>query len=270
MTELEDIEKKQAELRRLEEELARRKAKLEELKATVQAEGERNMAVGRDVRGDMVTGMKIEKLIQQLPSEPRARHEALERAYLFYLVEDTYGLQLSGIDPEAVAKGAEAELALAEVYTDLDAYTPREQDVRRMAAMAVEQKGRMERGEVERFSALAMLDRKERLALLGDPGSAKTTFVNLVSLCLAGERLGLKEANLARLGEEWSHGWQWPGAGAGFAAGGAAVCGEAPGGDGRAARGTGRSPGSPCLPTTRRQPGHPPHGNHPLPRLRPS
>lgn len=134
--------------------------------------------------------------------------QALRASYLRRVMADCGELKLDAVDREAVGQSGKASLSLQAVYTALSTYTPRR---------AGEALGRPLR---EFLSALEQLDRQARLVLLGDPGSGKSTFVNFVALCLAGECLGDADANLGLLtqplpdgeGEDigtpqpWSHG----------------------------------------------------------------
>ncbi len=128
------------------------------------------------------------------PRPPTASANALRDAYLKHLLEETRPLPLMGIDPTAVVGPARPELSLAAVYTALLTERPEEREMARPAP----QEMAWDR-ETRRLSALEMLNREKYLALLGAPGSGKSTFVNFVAFCLAGEILGDAEGNLRTL-----------------------------------------------------------------------
>ncbi|MGE0680451.1 MAG: NACHT domain-containing NTPase [Candidatus Binatia bacterium] len=115
----------------------------------------------------------------------------LREAYLNWLIDHVRAVPLSGVDPTSVREETRRDLDLAAVYTAL------------MTQMTKEKVGTgLSLGfdrEQERISALTVLNQSPRLALLGDPGSGKSTFVNFVALCMAGELLGRSEANLTVL-----------------------------------------------------------------------
>jgi formylglycine-generating enzyme required for sulfatase activity len=147
--------------------------------------------------GDVGTGAVIAVGAGSMAVSGAAGPEAadLRAAYLGHVLATAGRLSLSGVDPKA-ASDAESRLELNAVYTAL-------------LTLAAEECERVQRGErwepagrgTRRLSALAHLERCPRLVLLGDPGSGKSTFVNFVALCLAGEGLGHAAANLAHLTE---------------------------------------------------------------------
>lgn len=149
-----------------------------------------------DVNGDVVLGTKT---VQQITDPTQMSPAALEEAYLRRLLEERNQLLLGGIDPKAAMADSES-LALSAVYTALltQSSEPGElagEDAR--AAMLT----RAEKGEHKPrpLSALAQLNTHRHLVLLGDPGSGKSTFVNFVAVCMAGERLQHDTLNIATL-----------------------------------------------------------------------
>lgn len=154
------------------------------------AQGERAVAAGA---GGVAIGGNVRDstiIITGNHNSPSQDAAPLRTAYLSHLFEQTGALYLGGVDPKA-ADESEARLSLDAVYTALLTRTPERQEG--LAVMAPG--GRPER-EGRHLSALDQLNRHSRLVLLGDPGSGKSTFVNFVALCLAGEALQNPHANL--------------------------------------------------------------------------
>ncbi|MEW5961612.1 MAG: hypothetical protein AB1801_28165, partial [Chloroflexota bacterium] len=116
---------------------------------------------------------------------PERDPRPLRDAYLNRLLETCSGLSLTGIDPKAASNQSEARLELSAVYTALLTSSP--EQGREMASPT---------RETRLSSVLDQLDRHSRLVLLGDPGSGKTTFVDFVAMCLAGELLDHAAINL--------------------------------------------------------------------------
>ncbi len=100
----------------------------------------------------------------------------LEGRYLRRLWKEVSHLSLLHIDPGA----AEQRMELVKVYTALLTTGSEERQPEALARTGEKPKP---------VSALAHLNRHDRLVLLGDPGGGKSTFVNFVALCMAGALL---------------------------------------------------------------------------------
>ncbi len=150
----------------------------------------RSVMVGKEAKKNIViTGNKnrVTVVKKQIVKKSAAAPAGRREAYLNRLFETSRALSLTGIDPKTASE-AEARLNLEAVYTALLTLTP-ETHERLLRGEHLEK-------ETRRLSALEQLNQHKRLVLLGDPGSGKTTFVNFVVLCLAGEALRREQANL--------------------------------------------------------------------------
>ena len=138
-----------------------------------------------------IEGKEIEySLRHALGTRGHSETKSFRNAYLSSLFGSTSRLSLAGIDAKA-ASDSEGLLNLDAVYTALLTLKP--EDHERL------QRDRMAELSQRRLPALAELNSHPRLVLLGDPGSGKTTFVNFVAMCLAGEHVGRHEGNLSLL-----------------------------------------------------------------------
>ncbi len=111
----------------------------------------------------------------------------LERHYLNLVMKECAGLEWLSLvqqqDEQTSAIGLDA------VYTALMTNSFQEKEPRQEFSYE----------NMRRFSALEMLNRQAKLVLTGAPGSGKSTLVNFIALCLAGERLGHANCNLKTL-----------------------------------------------------------------------
>ncbi len=100
---------------------------------------------------------------------------ALREGYLGKLLDTAGFLTLDGIDPAVATREDKlSRLKLDTTYTGL-----------RVVGSA----------STERRSVLDFVDQHRRAVILGDPGSGKSTLVNFLALCLAGESLGREKEN---------------------------------------------------------------------------
>lgn len=143
-----------------------------------------SLIVERDLHGDVVMSKTVNQITDPTQMEP----DTLREAYLNRLLDERNQLLLGGIDPKAATNDDE-RLALSAVYTALLTESSQHLDEMTPTLARAEKQPR-------RLSALEQLNQNRHLVLLGDPGNGKSTFVNFVAVCLAGEALGKKQLNL--------------------------------------------------------------------------
>jgi formylglycine-generating enzyme required for sulfatase activity len=156
-------------------------------------QAERSVRVDGDVKDSIIATGDFNEINLQQPQPDEA---SLHAAYLNHVYEQTSQLALAGID-KRTQRDAEARLNLGSVYTALLTLSSAELENLNNGKHA-EAAEILERESSHRSSALAHLNTHNRLVLLGDPGSGKTTFVNFVALCLTGASLN-QRPNLADL-----------------------------------------------------------------------
>ena len=133
--------------------------------------------IGRDnitVEGDAYFGVPVDDVS---PAD-------LLRAYYRHLAAECARLPLGVVDPRFVEPGSSGEVALHEVYVDLDVVAPLRAEEESAKLWGL----RLSRGEGDsRTPLLEALAAPEaaRVVLLGDPGSGKTTFVDYLTHRLA-------------------------------------------------------------------------------------
>lgn len=133
----------------------------------------------------------------------RGTPDELRDRYLHYLVSRCAKLKMTTIDTKVVTRPEATELDLHAVFTELDVYDAMRDHDRESISKRRRPPDEMISDE-RRLPAIAALSRYPRLVLLGDPGSGKSTLVNFVTLCLAGDWLRQPHANVGRLGDAWT------------------------------------------------------------------
>jgi hypothetical protein len=168
-------------------------------RARASVEGDGAVAQGKGAlaqgEGASYVGGDSYQITLQQAAQPGASAGDLRQGYLAWLSMQANRLPLFVSD-------SGKQVQLASVYTALLTEGRDEKRLNPAAGGSLRQPGTGQPGEVERLerlSALEALDRERHLVLMGGPGSGKTTFLNFVVLCLAGEILRIPGANLKLL-----------------------------------------------------------------------
>lgn len=146
---------------------------------------------------------------EDTPPPPESRPQViepagLEKQYLTRLARQCEFLSLKGID-KAATQADSATLALQKVFTRLDVRAqPHEKKEHERGG------AQPDMGE-KREAALQAVSREKCLVLLGKPGSGKSTLVNFIAFCLAGQEVRSDIEGLEQLADQgWTLRWLLP------------------------------------------------------------
>jgi formylglycine-generating enzyme required for sulfatase activity len=148
------------------------------------------------IKGLIASDEPAKSPVAPVSPTPGPEVKARREAYLSHVLRTAGRLSLSGVDPKVAGHESEP-LELHAVYTALMTQTSEEIVVGRQRRDPMSRW--REAGGHVRLSALELLDRERRLVLLGDPGGGKSTFLNFLAICFAGEATGHPGANLSVL-----------------------------------------------------------------------
>jgi len=177
------------------------------------AQGEGATAAGA---GGMAIGGNVEQAVQvviqqltvhQPPPPVGPRPEDLRARYLIDLAREANRLPWTIVEQEYAHPERGEALGLSEVYTALDTteleHVEREEDLRRFLAQVA-------RDETRRIPAQEMVNQENRLVILGDPGSGKSTFVKHLAYTLAQADLADDSRSWLERMAPWDHGVRLP------------------------------------------------------------
>jgi formylglycine-generating enzyme required for sulfatase activity len=172
------------------------KARLEGSGAIAQGKGSVAVGAGATYIGN-VKNYNAPGSKPQTDNNPPDDTVAMRVSYLNSIFEACRPLNLQGIDPKA-ADVSQKPLNLDSVYVAMMTHSSDKAMFPEAAEMA-EALHREKGKRPDALSILEQLNRNQHLVILGEPGGGKSSVVNFVALCFAGELLKSKEANIALL-----------------------------------------------------------------------
>lgn len=165
--------------------------------------GKRGVSIAGDNSGKVSTGdtyhydqrdQRDQRTVYPPARQPGASAAELRRGYLDWLSRRANELPLLAGDRGKPVRLASVYTALLTRHARDEAPGGRGKAHERPSAFV-----KRDRQAAPRQSALEALDDERLLVLMGGPGSGKTTFLNFVALCMAGELLGGQPTSLPLL-----------------------------------------------------------------------